>query len=532
VDTLLRSLPTRRLLVTLLVAALGFAAAWGTAQGSSTHDLRGTFTDYACPGAPGTSCPTSIYPGTNVITAEDLSTGAFSGTGSAPNGDTWNLTGTVSGENVTITFAYTKPATYKAEMTGTVSADNNTINGTYTDSGAGKGAISMFRVGGTTTTPTTTTTTTTPKPPPTGSSPSATSVSCYFDVASGVDTCTAQVADAANPPSAVPTGAIGFTNSGAGSFPAGHECTLRASAEAPAIPFCSVTFLPPNSNLPSITASYSGDAHFAPSSGITQFARTDAPPITDTPSPPPFANEVPNSVTVNTTVPADGTTVATSAEDKDQVSKEQYEKLDKIDVPEINTHGLASQDAGKLNELQIQLALVVEAESIKEYDEKVDKRFAELNARASELEHSGYPGQEAQGRKLSSELDELGEYAEKVYEVLHGHPFNAEVGRVAVAHMLLASSSRVSHKARKKIPHRRAGKRPKHVTVLARSVRSHVAAGSYSVTLHFSRGQLKRLLGKKKKLTIYITVFMRVPHKGIKGGMPVVSAKAVTLTRR
>jgi hypothetical protein len=531
VSILLRSLPTRRLLVTLLVAALGFAAAWGTAQGSTTHDLRGTFTDYACPGAPGNTCPPSgsNYPGTNIITAENFSSGEFSGTGSG-GGSTWNLTGTVSGDNVTITFVYTN-ISYESHMTGTVSADSNTLNGTYTASGGGVGAISLYRAGTTTTPTTTTPTTTAPKPPPTGSSPSATSVSCYFDVASGVDTCTAQVADAANPPSAIPTGTVGFTSSGAGAFTAGHECTLRASADAPSIPFCSVTFLPPNSNLPSITASYSGDAHFAPSRGITQFAMTDAPPITDTPSPPPFANEVPNSVTVNTTVPADGTTVATSAEDKDQVSKEQYEKLNKIDVPEVNPEGIGKKDAGKLDELQTAISLVVEAESIKEYDEEVDKRFASLNARASELEHSGYPGQEAEGRALSSELDFLGIYAEKVYEVLHGHPSGAEDARASTAAQgFSARASAVRHK--RKIPHKRAGKRVKHVTVLARSVRSHVAAGSYSVTLHFSRAQLKRMIGKRKKLTVYITVFMRVPHKGLKGGMPVVSAKAVTLTRR
>ena len=68
--------------------------------------------------------------------------------------------------------------------------------------------------------------------------------------------------------------------------------------------------------------------------------------------------------------------------------------------------------------------------------------------------------------------------------------------------------------------------------MLARTVRSHVHAGSYSVTLHFSRAKLKRLLGKRKKLTIYITVFMRVPSTHVKGGMPIVSAKAVTLKRR
>src|ERR1035437_4956442 len=96
-------------------------------------------------------------------------------------------------------------------MTGTVSADSNTLNGTYTASGGGVGAISLYRAGTTTTPTTTTPTTTAPNPPPTGSSPSATSVSCYFDVASGVDTCTAQVADAAKPPSAIPTGTVGLT---------------------------------------------------------------------------------------------------------------------------------------------------------------------------------------------------------------------------------------------------------------------------------------------------------------------------------
>jgi hypothetical protein len=256
---------------------------------------------------------------------------------------------------------------------------------------------------------------------------------------------------------------------------------------------------------------------------------TDAPPIGDTTSPPPFANEVPNSVT--TTVPADGTSVATSAENADQVSEEQDEKLGEIDVPDIIPTGIAPADVRQLNELQTQITLVAEADSIKDYDEKVDKRLAELNARALELEHSGYPGKEAEGRALSDEIGNLGFYAEKIYEVLHRHPFDPEATKASfVGYAAAAHASAARHK--RKIPHKRDRKRPKHVTVLARSVRNHVAAGSYTVTLHLSRVQLKRLLGKKKKLTIYITVFMRVPHKGIKGGMPIVSAKAVTLKRR
>ena len=120
-------------------------------------------------------------------------------------------------------------------------------------------------------------------------------------------------------------------------------------------------------------------------------------------------------------------------------------------------------------------------------------------------------------QSLVAEIQNLGFYAEKIYEVLHGHPPNAEDARASTAAQgFSARASAARHK--RKIPHKRDRKRPKHVTVLARSVRNHVAAGSYSVTLHLSRVQLKRLLGKKKKLTIYITAFMRVPHKGIKGG--------------
>src|ERR1700687_4085497 len=90
---------TLRLLAICAIATAGFAAAWGTASGSTTHDIRGTYAIDVCPGAVSGTCTVNNFPQTWTITSVDLSTGAVSGSGSG-GGQSFTIAGTASGDTL------------------------------------------------------------------------------------------------------------------------------------------------------------------------------------------------------------------------------------------------------------------------------------------------------------------------------------------------------------------------------------------------------------------------------------------------
>jgi hypothetical protein len=113
----------------LLVAALA------SAQGGSIPDLRGTFDAWACVGGTLAQCEANpTFPQTFTITSEDFSTGAISGTGSAASGDAWTVSGTISGDTVTLNSANFKLESYSSTAVMTISADADTLTGTFSDS--------------------------------------------------------------------------------------------------------------------------------------------------------------------------------------------------------------------------------------------------------------------------------------------------------------------------------------------------------------------------------------------------------------
>ena len=78
------------------------------------------------------TCGGGQYNHTMVVSAEDLSTGNFSGTGyyNLNHSYTWNLTGNVNGNNVTFTVVYTGAnAGYTLHATGTINQDGS-VSGT------------------------------------------------------------------------------------------------------------------------------------------------------------------------------------------------------------------------------------------------------------------------------------------------------------------------------------------------------------------------------------------------------------------
>jgi hypothetical protein len=280
------------LLAICAIATAGFAAAWGTASASTTHDIRGTYVIDVCPGAVSGTCTVNNFPQTWTITSVDLGTGAVSGSGSG-GGQSFTIAGTASGDTLDLTA--TEPA-YNSHTTATISADSNSFTGTYTDSNHGSGTVTGTRL-----------------------RPSATQVNCNGfnpDTPNAYFQCTAQVGDASgNAQSQTPSGTVSFSINpgGGGGFRGSGSCTLAPSQSGPTS-FCAVNYVPPAGGVPigsqpPLTASYSGDSVFAPSSAQPQSGVATGPPPPTTPpvSPP---TELVNGCPVPTT-PVDSVSTPT-----------------------------------------------------------------------------------------------------------------------------------------------------------------------------------------------------------------------------
>lgn len=100
-----------------------------------------------------------------------------------------------------------------------------------------------------------------------------TQVICNLVIATGSDTCTATVGDAAPEKPTNPTGTVTFASSNGGAFPFGTTCALVATPSSGNTSSCSVEYLPPTkpSAAPAITAAYGGDAAHAASTGSTTY---------------------------------------------------------------------------------------------------------------------------------------------------------------------------------------------------------------------------------------------------------------------
>ena len=223
-----------------LTAALGLVAAAPSSADAPLVDVSGDWT---------------VTTGGSFTEHYDMAAdGSVTGT-LVDNGAT--IQGHVSGYVFTWTDHYSSG--YSSTVTVNVSADDTTFAGTFTDTNGASGSISGVRQGSA----------------PTSARAGAIQVNCDRDVATQVFTCTAQVADASGQsPAKVPTGTVAFAlkSGGEGTFPAGATCTLQPSQTGGASAFCSVRYVEgshhiPTGEQPAITASYSGDANFKPTTG-------------------------------------------------------------------------------------------------------------------------------------------------------------------------------------------------------------------------------------------------------------------------
>jgi hypothetical protein len=124
-------------------------AAADTTTGTGNWVLGGTYTlNFTC-----VSGCSGVWSHTMTISSFDSATGAFTGTGfcNAYPENTWNVTGTVTGNSVTYTIVYTGAnAGYTVNGTGTIAADGS-LSGTATAPGqsfnwASSGGLAMWVV--------------------------------------------------------------------------------------------------------------------------------------------------------------------------------------------------------------------------------------------------------------------------------------------------------------------------------------------------------------------------------------------------
>ncbi len=363
--------------------------------------------------------------------------------------------------------------------------------------------------------------------------PTATDVTCNYEFATSTDTCTAQVADAGPAPEVVPTGTVTFTNTGAGGFPYGTTCTIAASASAPGVPFCSVVFLGGGSGLPMITASYGGDSRHSPSDGSTSFAQFAPPEETGEEFAFGGPEQFPESVTVETEVPAEGTTVDGT------VNQQTGEETDPPDpsspigialdsIPKVDSSTLDATGATDLAALSALVKDFPYSNDLSTAAKAIEAKGEALLDYAHQLEASGDAAQIAQAKSLYAQLVSLDTSYELIVRVIA----NDKAGVTSATKPVATKSSIIgplAAAARRRPTSRGARAR---FTLFGSALDRDVHSGKLALTVHLNRALLRRLARTHSKLTVRLWIEMILPSKVVPGGIPVVSVKTLTLRRR
>ncbi len=560
--------PSRVLRAGLLaiVMSVGIMLVSGAASASALN-LTGTWTAvYHCE----VLCAGSEFPATDVLTQAE---GSNVVTGS--NGGE-SISGTLNGN----TFSYrSETGSYTSEATLTISADGNSWSGPLHDSNGTSGTYTATRASSSTNNEEEAKKAKSAEEAKkkeeeekNGKRPTGTSVVCNYEFATAENTCVASVGDGGpQPPTVTPTGTVTFTTT-SGGFTNGATCTLVATPDSPQVASCSLVYETAFSGLPSITATYNGDARHAGSAGHTQLFGTAPEEISvETPNGKP--GEYPNELKLETEVPANGTTVEASA---------QPSELDPvpvpIDLPKIDS----SLDAEVAADLRSVEALVNEIDVTGAQNQKTvaetEQTLGKLNERAVELVKSSSPSDQAQGQKAIDDSDQVIEELAKVEklraEVLKsviqgGGVVAQEDGEIEkldkeALKSLGSSSAAEQAKGQKELEEatqkldalskalkereevskqiiqnmkgyvaRRNLKKVKIVRAksIGYTVKPNVAAGKLKLSLRLNDRSLNKLAGKHNSLAVLVRITMLVPGKNFKGGVPRTFLERLTLKR-
>jgi hypothetical protein len=357
---------------------------------------------------------------------------------------------------------------------------------------------------------------------------SATAVSCDYEFATSTDTCTAQVADTGAAPEVVPTGTVTFTNTGAGGFPYGTTCTIAASASAPGVPFCSVIFLGGGSGLPMITASYGGDSHHSPSKGSTSFAQFAPPEETGEEFAFGGPDQFPETVTVETEVPAEGTTVdgtvnEQTGEETDPPNPNSPIGIALDSIPKVDAATLDATGATDLTALGALIKDFPYSTDLATDAKAIEAKGEALLDYAHQLEASGDAAQIAQAKSLYNQLVSLNTSYELIVRVIANDQAGVTSATKPVA--TKSSSGPLATAARRR-PRARA-----RFTLFGSVLEHDVHSGKLALTVHLNKALMRRLARTHSKLTVRLWIEMILPSKVVPGGIPVVTVKTLTLRR-
>jgi hypothetical protein len=548
----------------LALAVLGV----GVASAAPTYNLEGQWTTGYREGNTATRQPAN---GSYDITAMNMSTGVFSGS-AVVTGTSFAVKGEESGAAVKQTLTL---GSYVAYDEYTVSALGSghigTNDGTFNATAFGQPPTNFFwaELTGSTTA---------------GEEaakkakeeaekekrPTGTSITCNYEFATSENTCVAVVGDGGAPPSIVPTGTVTFTTT-TGGFSSGASCSIAQQPSAPSTSTCSLVYFTMESGLPSITASYGGDAHHAPSSGKTQYLGLGTEGTYEAPTGP--SGQYPNEVGVSTEVPASGTTVEGSVQggestllpvpvtlpavqpSLDPTSAADLRTVEAL-VGAVDVEG--GQNPAKLAELNASAeklearsvevskgsspADVAEAQAllkdsteavqsitamVKLEDEylkdalngtrlagQADKKIETLDAHAVEQLKSASPAEQAKGQA------ELNEANKELEALLKASKQRGEVLKKVINNLGTAFIARAP-----------AAIKAGRVKPIGHVVLHGAAAGKLKIKIKLNRAALNKLAGKRSSVTVYVRVQMILPSGTVKGGVPRFFEQRVTLKR-
>lgn len=405
-----------------------------------------------------------------------------------------------------------------------------------------------------------------------GKRPSGTTVVCDYELATSENTCVAQVGDGGSGTPVTPTGAVTFTTT-SGGFTSGAKCTLTPTPFSAQVASCSIVYETAFSGLPSITASYSGDANHSPSTGHTQLfgAGPEESSVLEGASSP---GEFSGALTLETIVPVANSTVEAALDGHDPRAMPAPVRLPAVE---------AALDPTSATDLRLTEALATEVDLTGAQNPAgvaaMDESLQKLTDRAAELLQGPSPAEQAEGQKLMKQVGEATEAISKMLKQQSEYTIDAATGTKAAeaadqhiettieqaARLLqsptpadqlkgqqLMEEARRSFDAFTKVLQRQ-GELSKetlkgtHASVASRrrgtrvrTVRTkspgrvvvHVgAAGRLKISLHVDRRALARLAHGRSSLAAILHLNMVLPSRSLKGGLPRAFVERLTLER-
>jgi len=479
----------QKLLLTLVLASLAAIGSLASVASSvavaaaPTYNMLGSWTTGYTSGS-----TREAQNGTWDVTQMDMATGAFSGTAEI-EGITFTLTGTESGAEVHQELSeggYTAHDTYTLSVLGSghVGTNNGTFEaGSFWAEQGGPSSEEAAKKA--------------KEEAEKAKRPTGTSVTCNYEFATSENTCVASVGDGGSGTPVTPTGSVTFTTT-SGGFTSGASCSLAPTSGSPSVASCTLVYFTMNSGLPTITATYGGDARHTGSSGNTQFLGIGAEGTYETPTGP--SGEYPNEVILNTEVPIDGTTVEGTVEapDPDPAPVPMtLPTLTGLDATSAADLKLTESDGTKVDDSGAQ-----NAKDLKELNESIEK----LDARTAEVAKSSSPAEQAEAARLQKDTEAAIEAATKMLK-------KQQEVELEISRNIGSGSAFEARKSAKK-PKTRAVRPLAHIT------KRNVVAGKLKLSLHLNRAALDKLAGKRGSVTLLLRVDLVLPSELYKGGVP------------